>query len=227
MTKKKWLIFIVACVAAFTGLFLYSKKDSVNVSSINGTQINTTGSESGGLKDVVFGNEAAKTTLIEYGDYQCPACHQIHPTVKTIVEENAPSLRFVFRNFPISEKHPNARAAAAGAEAAGTFGKFWEMHNALYERYDEWANASGDERTKVFKSLAKDIGINVDEFMKTLEEKSSEINKKINYDKALGLKMGVDATPTFYLNGRKLEGDDLKTTDALKKVIVSEINKNK
>jgi protein-disulfide isomerase len=211
----------------FVGLYFYSKKDSVDVSKVDGTQINQGMPESGGLKDSVSGNINAKVTLIEYGDYQCPACHNIHSTVKSLTENNKDSMRFVFRNFPISDKHPNARAAAAAAEVAGIQDKFWEMHNALYERYDEWVNASGDDRTNVFKSIAKDIGLNADEFLKIMEERSSDINKKINFDKQLGLKYQVTGTPSFFLNGRKLSDDDLKTVDAFKKIVADEITKNK
>lgn len=221
-----WIVFVVLCVALFGGLYFYSKKDAVNVSNIDGTKMNTGSNESGGIKDIPYGNTAAKVTLIEYGDYQCPACHQMHPIVKSLIEENKASMQFVFRNFPITNSHPNARAAAASAEAAGIQGKFWEMHNALYERYDEWVNTTGDERTTVFKTIARSTGIDGDQFLKVLTDRSSDINKKINFDKGIALKQGVDATPTFFLNGRKLEGDAIKTTDAFKKTLADEIAKN-
>jgi protein-disulfide isomerase len=128
----------------------------------------------------VFGNVNAKVTLIEYGDYQCPACHKIYPTVKALTEENKDSLRFVFRNFPISDLHPNARAAAASAEAASIEGKFWEMHNGLYEQYDSWANASADKRTEALASIATSVGLDKTKFLALLEDRSSDINKKIN-----------------------------------------------
>lgn len=227
MTNKSWIVFVSVCVVLFAGLFLYSKKDAVDVSNVDASKINTGSTESGGLKDVTFGDDSAKVTLVEYGDYQCPACHDMYPVVKSLTEENKDSLRFVFRNFPLSDKHPNARAAAASAEVASILGKFWEMHNGLYERYGDWVNTSGEDRTNVFKSIAKDAGLNPDELVKVLEERSSDVNKKINFDKALGLKIGVDATPTFILNGRKMGGDELKTVDTFKKVVVDEIAKNK
>ncbi len=215
------------CVLVFAGLFVYSKKDAVDVSNIDALKINTGSPQSGNLKDNVFGNTNAKVTLIEYGDYQCPACHDMHAVVKTLTEDNKDSLQFAFRNFPLSDKHPNARAAAASAETAGIFGKFWEMHNGLYARYNDWVNITGEDRTRAFTSIAKDAGLNPDEFIKVLEDRSDDINKKINFDKALGLKIGVDATPTFYLNGRKLGGDDLKSIDSFKKAVTDEIAKNK
>lgn len=227
MTKKSWIVFITVCVLLFAGLFVYSKKDAVDVSTIDASKINTGTNESGGLKDVVFGNVNAKVTLIEYGDYQCPACHKIYPTVKALTEENKDSLRFVFRNFPISDLHPNARAAAASAEAASIEGKFWEMHNGLYEQYDSWANASADKRTEALTSIATSVGLDKTKFLALLEDRSSDINKKINFDRGLGTKIGVTGTPTFVLNGRLLTSDELQTVDSLKKLVSDEIAKNK
>lgn len=223
MTRNAWIVFIAVCVLIFGGLFVYARKDAVDVSNVDGTKINTGSESSGGLKDFVYGNPDAKVTLIEYGDFQCPACRDIHPVVKPLAEENKENMRFVFRNFPLSESHPNARAAAAAAEAAGIMGKYWEMHDALYERYSEWTPASGEKRTDIFKDIAKGVGLNTDEFMSILQERSDELNKKINFDKALGLKYGVNSTPTFFLNGEKLSGEQVATTEAFKKTVTDAI----
>lgn len=120
-----------------------------------------------------------------------------------MAEKYKEQLAFVFRNFPLSSIHPNARTAAAAAEAAGLQGKYWEMHDALYENQSAWENAPADQRTDIFADYATTFGLNIEKFKTDLA--SPEVNKKINYDQAIGKKLGVSATPTFYLNGKKAE----------------------
>src|ERR1700677_882484 len=90
-----------------------------------------------GKDDHVLGPADALVTLVEYGDYECPACGAAHPMVKVILKRLGAKLRFVFRNMPLNEIHPDAELAAEAAEAAGAQGKFWEMHDALYEHQDQ------------------------------------------------------------------------------------------
>ena len=133
MTGKTWIIFVAVVVVLFGGLIIWSQKDKLDVAKVNTSKIQPATVQSGNIADHVFGNKNAKVVLIEYGDYQCPGCGSVYPTVKTVTEKYKDNLAFVFRNFPLTNIHPNARAAAAAAETAGLMGKYWEMHDILYE----------------------------------------------------------------------------------------------
>jgi len=140
-----------------------------------------------------------KAVLVEFGDYQCSACGAYHGLVKDLLESNKASLSFVFRHFPLSQ-HKNARAASYAAEAAGVQGKYWEMHAKLYENQNSWANLGSPN--KVFEDFAKDLGLDVEKFAGDLE--GANISSKVDRDYTDGVTLGVNSTPTFYLNGRQL-----------------------
>ncbi len=144
--------------------------------------------------------DSAKVTLVEFGDYQCPACGQAYPVTKKVIDSYAGKINFVFRNFPLSQ-HQNSMIAAQAAEAAASQGKFWEMNNKLYETQDAWSNLNPID---LFVSYAKELGLDTEKFKNdVLANKFSEV---INQDLADGTLAGVNATPTFYINGVKLEG---------------------
>ncbi len=138
-------------------------------------------------------------TLVEFGDYQCPACGAAHPVIKQLLKDyEGKSINFVFRNFPLP-MHGNAFLAAEAAESAGKQNKFWEMHDKLYENQNQWAESTTAK--DIFISYAGDIGLNTDQFTQDLNRRSFQ--DIINKDMEDGNKLGVDATPTFYLNGEK------------------------
>lgn len=145
---------------------------------------------------------SAKVNLVEFGDYQCPGCAAAHPIVKQVLEayRDNPDVNFVFRNFPLDAIHPNAHISAEAAEAAGKQGKFWEMHDMLFERQNEWSTASAP--LDIFVGYATAIGgMNVDEFR---QEVSQRIYADvINTDYKDGQAVGVNSTPTFFINGVK------------------------
>ncbi|OJU88284.1 hypothetical protein BGO17_04590 [Candidatus Saccharibacteria bacterium 49-20] len=155
------------------------------------------------MADHTKGSENNKILLIEYGDYQCPSCSGAYPNVNTLMEEYGDDVTLVFRNFPLTAIHPNARAAAAVAEAAGLQGKFWEMHDKLYVSQNDWSGLDASKRTTVFNSYAQDLGLDMDKFNADVAGK--EAGQKINFDMALGKSVDVAATPTFFLNGKKLD----------------------
>ncbi len=196
MDRNRWLIFAGLCVAVITGLVMVSSKEKVDVSSIDGTKIDTTSE----IKDHVIGDVNSKIVVIEYADYQCPGCHAAYPQVKAISDEYKGSVAFIFRNFPLTSIHPNALAAASAAEAAGLQGKYWEMHDSLFLNQDTWKAASADQRDARFQALATQLGINIDQFRTDVTSK--EIATKIDTDRALGIKMGVSSTPTIFVNGK-------------------------
>lgn len=146
----------------------------------------------------ITGNEKAKVTVVEFGDYECPACGAVYPVTKQLVSKYGTKIRFVFRNFPLPQ-HPNAQIAAEAAEAAEKQGKFWQMHDLLYEKQQEWAESSSP--INFFTTYAKRLGLNIDTFTKDVQNNAySDI---ITQDQNDGNTLGVDATPTFYINNEK------------------------
>jgi protein-disulfide isomerase len=201
--KKAWIIFSVIVVVLLGGLVYLSKQDNVDVSTVNVEKPLAASEQSGNIADHVFGKKDSKAVLVEYGDFQCPGCGGAHPQIKAISEEYKDKITFIFRNFPLTSIHPNARAAAAAVEAAGLQGKYWEMHNIVFENQQNWENATTEQRDGLFAEYAVEAGANKDQFTKDLA--NPNIDKKISFDQALGKKVNVSGTPTFYLNGTVLD----------------------
>jgi protein-disulfide isomerase len=203
MTKRAWIIFAVIVVAMLGGLIFVSGKDKLDVNTVNTDKILAATQQSGNIADHVFGKADSKVMIVEYGDFQCPGCGRAYPVLKTISEKYKDQVAFVFRNFPLTTLHPNARAAAAAAEAAGLQGKYWEMHNLLYESQQEWQSADAEARTSLFLGYAKDVGIDQTKFTKDVSDPN--INKKITFDQALGKKLNLSGTPSIFLNGKAVD----------------------
>lgn len=204
MTKKGWIVFAILCVGILTGMVVLAQKGKTDISGIDGTKIIPTSEKTGNIAEHVEGNISSKVVLIEYGDFQCPGCGSAHPIMKKVVEKYKDKIAFVFRNFPLYTAHPNAYAAATAAEAAGLQGKYWEMHDKLYENQSSWKDLGGEERTNYFAGVASDFGLNVDQFKKDLDNEN--IKKKISVDEALGRKADISGTPSFFI-GSKNVGD--------------------
>jgi protein-disulfide isomerase len=150
-----------------------------------------------GKDDHVQGPEDAPVTLVEYGDYQCPGCGAAYPMVKAIQKHLGEKLRFVFRNMPLNEIHPNAEMAAEAAEAAGAQGKFWEMHDALYEHQDQLG-------PDLASALAKRLHLDVTRFEQDLV--SRRFRDHVKRDFTGGVRSGVNGTPTFFIDGTRYDG---------------------
>jgi protein-disulfide isomerase len=147
--------------------------------------------------DHVAGPDDAPVTLVEYGDYECPYCGMAHPIVKAAQRVLGSQLRFVFRNFPLAEIHPHARLAARAAEAAAAQGRFWEMHDMLFEHQNA---LEFDELV----GYAKSIGLDTTQFARELEAGTYE--KRVRDDFRSGVRSGVNGTPTFFVNGDRYDG---------------------
>ncbi len=142
--------------------------------------------------------EKAKVILTEYGDYQCPSCGEAYPIVKNLQEYFRESLLFVFRNFPLTEIHPDAFNAALAAEAAGKQNKFWEMHDILYENQSRLD-------LEALEYYAEELGLKVNTFQRELQSKA--LQEKVENDMESGLRSGVNGTPSFYINNEKYNED--------------------
>ncbi len=168
--------------------------------------------------DWTTGNASAAATLIEYSDFQCPACKAYEPMVQQINSELKDKVRFVYRYFPLRQIHKNADISSQAAEAAGKQGKFWEMHKMLFDKQSDWENSKIAEET--FAGYASELGLNVEQFKKDLI--SDETKKRIQRDVDSGTAALVDSTPTFFLNGKKL--DNPRSYDAFKELIEKTTN---
>lgn len=205
MNKVGWIIFSAAVVLLLGGLIVWTRvsNPSVDVSAIDNNSVLAASTESGNIADHVKGKEDSKVLIVEYGDFQCPSCKGAYPNVKTLMEEYGDRVGLVFRNFPLTSIHPNAKAGAAAAEAAGLQGKFWEMHDLLYESQDNWSSLDTSKRTDAFVSYASQLGLDTNKFTSDLS--NEDVSKKISFDLTLGKENGADATPTFFVNGEKLD----------------------
>jgi protein-disulfide isomerase len=150
-----------------------------------------------GSRDHVQGPADAPITLLEYGDYECPYCGEAYPIVKEIQRRLGGELRFVFRNFPLPNLHPHATLAASAAEAMGAFGKFWEMHDMLYEH--QTALTESD-----LIDYARRLGQPQDKFRTELHRPIYA--ERVREDFASGVRSGVNGTPTFYINDVRHNG---------------------
>lgn len=162
--------------------------------------------------DHIRGATGAKVTLVEFGDFQCPACAAYEPLVRQVLADNKDSLQVVFRHFPLTQIHQNALLAARASEAAGLQGKFWEMHDMLYDYQKSWSGLLNAR--EIFVSYAATLGLDVAQFSADMD--SSVVEEKILAEYREGTKLGVGGTPTFFINGKMIESpSSLEEFDAL------------
>jgi formate-nitrite transporter family protein len=147
--------------------------------------------------DHIAGPDDAPVTLVEYGDYECPYCGMAYPVVKAMQRELGSRLRFVFRNFPLAESHPHARHAAEVAEAAAAQGKFWEMHDMIYEHQGALDDAD-------LVRYAESLELDGERVSRELE--AGTYRKRMRDDFRSGVRSGVNGTPTFFINERRYDG---------------------
>lgn len=145
-------------------------------------------------------NPGGKVTLVEYADFECPACKAYYPLIKQLQAQYGNNLHVVYRMFPLKTIHPNAVSSGKAAYAASLQGKFWEMHDKLFDTQDSWAGLSDPEST--FISYAKGLGLNTDTFTKDYESSAADTLMNTSYDQATNI--GLNATPTFFLQGQKI-----------------------
>jgi len=153
--------------------------------------------------DHVRGFPNAPVTLLEYGDFECPHCGAAHPVVEAVRGRMGRDLRFVYRHFPLATIHPRAEAAAEVAEAAGVQGRFWEMHDLLFEHQGAFEDAD-------FVAYAETLGLDVERFVEELRKGIH--SPRVRRDFMSGVRSGVNGTPTFFINGVRHDGEhDLRS----------------
>lgn len=223
MNRKTWIIFILIVVAVVGGMIYLSTQNRLDVSDIakdSSSKVIGPEDRNGNIGDHVFGNPDSKVLFIEYGDFQCnPGCRLFHENFSPIMQDPAykDKIKFVFRNFPITQAHPNAIAASTAAEAAGLQNKYWEMWDVIFANQAEWSAASALERGSFFDKYATELKLDLNKFHEDMQ--SENISKKIQFDRALGMAVGVQGTPTTFLNGEQVKNEDIASTEAIKKIL--------
>ena len=202
-----WAIIAVVVICSIFGIVKLASKSqtpdsdnlAITVSAINDNEN-------------IKGDKEAAATLIEYSDFQCPACGSYYPIVKKVSEDLGAKVRFAYRHFPLPQ-HKNAKLAATVAEAAGKQGKFWEMHDLIFQNQSDWSEEKN--AAVLFAKYAQDIGLNLAQFQTDIA--SDDIKAKIENDYKSGVKAGVNSTPSFFLNGKKM--DNPRNYDEFKNAI--------
>jgi len=185
-------------LVAFVGIFFFSNSgsDTTNNSGTSGTTSNHT-----------TGNNSKNVEVVVYGDFECPACGSFFPVEKQIIDTYKDDIKFVFRHFPLDSIHPNARAASRAAEAAGLQGKFFEMHDLLYENQQQWSSRVTTNPQCIFENYSKELGLDIAKY--NADYAAETTNSTINADKQSGSQAGVSGTPTYFINGQKMDNGDI------------------
>ena len=197
--SKQFIAILAILVLGFFGLLFFTKNDGNNSNS-NGS------SGTCQTSNHTYGEGKSGVTLIEYGDFQCPSCGKYFPIVQQLKAKYKDQITFQFKHFPLVEIHQNALIAARAAEAAGLQNKFWEMHDLLFTNQTAWSQNSSP--TNYFEQYAKQLNLDVNKFNTDLT--SQGVNSTIQADLKEAKDNGYDSTPTFILDGKKL--DDAQPT---------------
>lgn len=217
MDKTKWIIFSVLVLGLF-GFLIFANRSETPKFTGDASKIIFDGP----IADHFTGPEEQKVVLIEYGDYQCPACGRMYSTVKELEAKYPDKLTFIFRNRPLTSIHPNALAAATAAEAAGLQNQYFGMFDLLYSNQQSWSSAAASQRTSVFEGFASQLGLDLDKFKQDLS--NADITTKIARDRSTAEQYGANSTPTFILNGQKVEESISTSPEELTKKVEEAIN---
>ncbi len=186
-------IAVVFLIVVLGGVWLTTKDSKKNEVVVSELAKITSG-------DHIKGDEDATVKLIEYGDFQCPSCKSYYPIVRQLAADYPGKLVLIFRHYPLTNIHRNAFRAAMAAEAAGKQGKFWEMHDKLFESQSEWSELGSP--VEKFGEYAKGLKLDADKFAKDLFDEG--LDQKVKGDLRTGNSLSVSGTPTFYINGQKI-----------------------
>jgi protein-disulfide isomerase len=208
--SNKFLISILVLMAIIGGVIITSKKknDPATTSTVQPSSH-------------VIGVGTGNVTLTEYGDFECPSCARFHPILKEVKSFYGDQIKFQFKHFPLTEIHQNALLASRASEAAHMQGKFWEMHDKLFETQNIWKSIS--DPTSIFTNYAQELGLDTAKF--TTDLKGSDVNDIIRADREEAKGLDLTGTPSFLINGQKIENPD--SLDGFKKAIDEALAKNK
>lgn len=151
-----------------------------------------------------------KVTVVEFSDFECPACKAANPIRDQLFAQYPGQIEFVYRHFPLTQIHPNAQLAAQAAETAARFDQFWPMHDLLFERQEDWSTKKGEEFRELLISYAEELGMDSEEFANNLE--SDTVKQAVQSDVSVANQLQVNATPTFFINGQKVSAPEVFST---------------
>ena len=193
-----WAGFIIIIGLIIVGLIAASKKHPATTSEV-AIPLPTPVTSA----DWSRGNPNALVTMVEYADFECPACQAYFPVVEQVFDSSSSTVRMVFREFPLPQ-HADAIPAAKAAEAAGDQGKFWDMYSLIYPNHADWETLS--DPTNIFLGYAQKLGLNISQF--TADMNSTTTAQKITDSVTTGTAAGIDATPTFFVNGHRIQNPE-------------------
>jgi len=235
--KLPIIIIIVVLVAALAGGALMMRSSDTSTAQPNIAQLPPTVSTSAtparsatpatprpaapvNLQNAHLRGRADAPLLIEeYGDFQCPPCGFFHPILKRIEGEYETQVRVTFHHFPIRTQHKHAAEAARAAEAAALQGKFWQMHDLLFEKQKDWKDT--EAARPIFINYARTLGLDLDKFTRDID--STPVSSRVLNDEQQGAARGVSGTPTVFLNGRELPFEVITNYDSLRAAIEREL----
>lgn len=185
-----WGSVILGIVLLMAGLIKLGTRPATGNNSVLAAEVTAT--------DHSKGADNASITLVEYSDFQCPACATYAPVIKRLLEENPNDFRVIYRHYPLVEIHENALLASYAAEAADRQGKFWEMHDVLFNTQKQWSERG--DANEFFIKLALSLGLNEEQFKTDMNSK--EVKERVKQDRDSGQASGVRGTPSLFLNGK-------------------------
>lgn len=201
-----WVGVFAIAVLVVSGLVSRASNDPQN-------EINSGSVQDISDRDHVKGNSLSQVSLIEYSDFQCPACAAYHTLLQKLNDEYGNRIKFVYRHFPLAKLHQNAERAAWAAESAGKQGKFFEYHDILFEKQSEWSESKDVEGE--FKKYAQSLGLDVEKFIKDM--KIDDVRSKVADDTREAQRAGLPGTPSFFLSGKKIANP--QSYDEFKRII--------
>lgn len=202
--NKRFVIILAVLVVGFIGLLIFNRR---------GTETTNNNQGEAQPSNHTIGEGTTGVTLTEWGDLQCPACAQYHPIVKMVLAEYGDEITFQFRHFPLQAIHQNALIAARAAEAAGFQGKFFEMHDLMYQQQTTWAQSPNPMQT--FEDFANQLDLDIDKFLE--DTRSDQVNRIVQADLAEANQKDFSSTPTFEISGEKIENP--RDVEGFKKLI--------
>lgn len=204
MNKTRWIIFLTATLGIFLLLLALTKPTTqIDQAKLDPTIIQTAKEENGQIGDQILGSKDAPVVLTVYSDFQCSACASFAPFIHEIAVKYPEKVALVARHLTFVGTHSQALAIAT--EAAGLQGKFWEMHDLVFENQQEMSLANAEQRQKLLEKYATSLKLDLEKFKKDLTDEDQKISQKIKYDKALATKQNVSSTPTLFINGKLVD----------------------
>jgi protein-disulfide isomerase len=217
--KTRVIVYIGLTIAILVLIVMVAKRDRT-AQTPDSTELSRTEVTS---EDNIKGNPQAEITLIEYSDFQCPACKAYAPIIAELSKLYKQNLRIIYRHFPLTTIHRNAYPASQASEAASLQGKFWEMHDVIFENQSEWSSAT--DVASIFRGYAERLGLDLDKF--TSDYGRSGVIDRVRRDMDTGTALRINSTPSFFLNGEKIENaSGLDTFRSLIDPLVGELGAN-